>query len=139
MAVTNPYADVPDVQVLLNQLGGATLTIDGTSNPTTTTVEKWLDQFSAEVNSILTANGYSTVPATGTDDVLLIGRYVAEAGACKSYGAFAMFDDIPDKVSQWCKSWDSFIKRLTDGDLVLQDQEPRGQIGTILGAVYIED
>lgn len=139
MAVTNIYADVPDVQVWLNQLGGATLTINGTSNPTETTVEKWLDQLSAEVDSILTANGYSTVPASGTDDVLLIGRFVAEKGACMSYSAFAMFDDTPDKVKEWCEEWKSFIKRLAAGDLVLQDQSGRAQIGTILSAVYIED
>lgn len=139
MAVTNPYADGDDVQAWLDQLGGATITLGLASTPLLARVETWLDQLSAEVDSILTANGYSTVPATGANDILLIGRYVAEKGACMAYSAGFMFDDTPDKVSQWCESWDNFIKRLTDGDLVLTDQSGRAQIGTILGAVYIED
>lgn len=139
MAVTNPYADGDDVQAWLDQLGGVTITLGVASTPTLSRVETWLDQLSAEVDSILTGNGYSTVPASGTNDILLIGRYVAEKGACMAYSAGLQFDDVPDKVSQWCDEWKSFIKRLADGDLVLQDQAGRAQIGTILGAVYIED
>lgn len=139
MAVTNPYADGDDVQAWLDQLGGTTLTLGIASTPTLARVETWLDQLSAEVNSILTAQGYSTVPATGTNDALMIGRYIAEKGACMTYGAGFMFDDVPDKVSQWCESWDNFIKRLIDGDVVLIDQSPRAKAGTILSARYIED
>ena len=57
------YATTAEVQAHINQLGGATLTLGAATVPTLTQVSEWLDQLSAEIDAILTANGYSTVPA----------------------------------------------------------------------------
>jgi len=139
MAVTNPYADGNDVQAHLNVLGGPGITLGVASKPTLTQAEQWLDEVSAEVNAVLTANGYSTIPATGDNDVLMIGRFVAQKVACMVWQAGFMSDDLPEKVKNWCAQYDQFLDRLIDGTYRLIDQEPRSPYGTILAARYIED
>ena len=142
MAVTNGYADGTDVQALFNSLGmeGGGITLGAATTPTLAQVEDWLDSIAAEVDAVLVGRGYSTVPATGTNDIALIGRYVAQKAACTAYGAGFMYDDLPNKVQGWCDEWKSFITRLEKGALRLIDQTPaRGRMGTVLAARYIED
>lgn len=140
MAVTNIYADGDDVQALFNVMGGAVITLGAGTTPTLAQVEGWLDQLAAEVDSILVARGYSTVPASGTNDVLMIGRYVAQKAAALAYHAGYMFDDTPDKVKLWETEWADFLKALEDGKRRLIDQTAaRARMGTILARRYIED
>jgi hypothetical protein len=139
MAVTNSYADGDDVQAHINQLGGTTLTLGAGSTPTLGEVEGWLDQLAAEVDSVLKSNGYS-VPATGANDVLLIGRYVSQKGAAMAYHGGYMFDDTPEKVSIWEDEWTAFLDRLINKQMVLLDQSAsRTRVGTIQAKVYRGD
>ena len=139
MAVTNTYATGAQAQALMNQLGGATLTLGAASSPTLLQVEGWLDQLAAEVDGILKANGYGTIPATGTSDILMIGRYVAQKGAAMAYGAGFMFDTTPDKIKQWETEWDTFLTRLIEKSIRLVDQSPRSKMGSVKPMRYIED
>lgn len=139
MAVTNSYADGDDTQAHLNQLGGYTLTLAGGSTPTLAQVETWLDQLAAEVDSVLTGVGYGTVPATGTNDVLLIGRYVAQKAAAMAYRGGFQFDKVPDKVKQWDDEWTAFLESLMDKKRRLIDQAIRAKMGSVKPLRYIED
>ncbi len=139
MPVTNPYADGDDVQAFLNQLGGTTLTLGAGSTPTLAQVEGWLDNLAAEVDSVLKSVGYGTLPATGTNDILLIQRFVAQKGACMAYHAGYQFDDLPDKVKSWCEEWDTFIQRIIDKQIGLSDQATRTKIGTMQPVRYFGD
>lgn len=138
MAVTNGYADGDDVQALINRLGGATLTLSGGSTPTLAQAEGWLDQVAAEIDGVLKSQGYSTVPATGTSDVLMIGRHVAQKAAAIVYHAWAMYDETPDKIGQWEEEYQQFLDRLLDKKIRLVDQSPRGKIGSVTPRRYIE-
>jgi hypothetical protein len=139
MAVTNVYATGANAQSFINQLGGASLTLGVASTPLLSEVETWLDQLAAEIDGILSANGYGTVPATGTNDVLMIGRYVAQKGAAMAYGAGFMFDETPDKIKQWETEWDTFLTRLIEKKIRLVDQSPRSKMGSVKPMRYIED
>lgn len=139
MAPTNIYATVEDVQALLNALGGATLTIGVASVPTTVQVEGFLDQVSAEIDGILLGQGYGTVPASGTNDVLMIKRHVIQKSAAMVYHAGYHFDDTPEKVSQWEDEYQSFLDRLIDKKIRLVDQSPRGKVGVVGAVRYVED
>lgn len=137
--MANSYADTAAVQALFNVMGGNTITLGVASTPTAAQVSGWLDALAAEVDSILTSVGYGTVPATGTNDVLLIGRYVAQKGAAMSYHAGYMFDDTPDKVKQWETEWDTFLERLMDKKQRLIDQGIRSKMGSVKPMRYRED
>ena len=139
MAVTNSYATGANAQAYINQLGGTSLTLGVASTPTLTQVELWLDQLAAEVDSILTSVGYGTVPATGTNDVLLIGRYVAQKGAAMAYHGGYQFDDTPEKVKLWETEWTMFLDRLIDKKMRLIDQGIRSKIGSVKPVRYYED
>lgn len=140
MAVTNIYADGDDVQALYNVMGGVEVTFGPATKPTLAQVEGWLDQLAAEVDSILTARGYSTIPASGTNDKLMIGRYVSQKAAAVAFHAGAMWDDTPDKVKLWEDEWRDFLKALEDGKRRLIDQtSARARMGTRLARRYIED
>lgn len=139
MAVTNGYADGDDVQALFNVMGSDVITLGAGTTPTLVQVEGWLDALAAEVDSILTGLGYGTVPADGSNDILLIGRYVAQKGAAMAYTAGYMFDETPDKVKLWETEWTSFLTRLADKTLRLIDQTVAGKIGSVKPMRYIED
>lgn len=138
MAVTNGYADGNDAQALLNQLGGAigALTLGAGSTPTLAQVETWLDGITADVDAILRAKGYGTVPATGTNDVLLIGRYVAMEAAYMAYGAGFHFNDEPAKVTAWHTEYTAFRDRLLDDHYRLIDQAPT--VGDVAGPGVVQ-
>lgn len=144
MAVTNIYAAVSDVQALLKAVSGAGITISGTSTPTTTEVEGFLDQIAAEVDGVLKGAGYGTVPASGTSDKLMIRRFVStKAAAMTWFAGYGGFDDVPSRVQQWEKDYDSFLTRLMDKKMRLTDQSPSSKIAEIYvqrytGSTYSE-
>jgi len=132
MAVTNIYAAVSDVQALIKAASGAGITISGTSTPTTTEVEGFLDQVAAEVDGVLKAAGYGTVPASGTTDKLMIRRFVAmKAAALTWYAGYGGFDEVPSRVAQWEKDYEAFLMRLQKKTIRLSDQAPSSKIAEI--------
>ena len=139
MAVTNGYATGADAQALFNVLGGVSITFGAATTPTLTQVEGWLDALAAEVDALLRANGYGEVPATGTNDVQFIGRFVAQKGAAVAYGAALPYAEEPDRVKRWNDEWDTFLTRLINKSYRLIDQSPRSKFGTVKPMRYIED
>lgn len=137
MAVTNPYADVEHVQPYVKPYG---LTIGVASVPTTTQVEGFLDQTAALVDGILIARGYSTVPATGANDILMLRDPISRRAAVMTYEAGFGANDFPDGIQEMQNQWKMFISMLRNGDLRLIDQtSARKRMGTVLAKRYIED
>lgn len=137
--MANNYADTDDVQALFNVMGGTVITLGAGTTPTLTQVSGWLDQLAAEVDAVLTGLGYGTVPADGANDILMIGRYVAQKGAAMAYHAGYMFDDTPDKVKLWEDEWTTFLDRLINKTMRLIDQSTTSRVGSIQAYRYRED
>ncbi|MBD3251293.1 hypothetical protein GF380_02355, partial [Candidatus Uhrbacteria bacterium] len=72
------YANEQDVRDKL-------LSDPGTSVVSDALIEEWLEAFEAEVDAILTARKYDTVPATNARDVKMIGDKVSDACAARVY------------------------------------------------------
>jgi hypothetical protein len=138
MTLTTSYAAVADVQALLNALGGPGITIGIASIPTTTQVEGFLDQIAAEIDSTLIGLGYS-VPVTGSTDIFLIKRYLAQKVAAMTYNAAFTMDEPPSKVKGWEDEYDTFLQRLIDGQQRLVNVSPRARIGSIKVGRYTKD
>jgi len=139
MAVSNPYATATDLQIYLNNLGGMAITLGAGSAPTLTQAEGFLDQVAAEVNAVLVATGYGTVPASGTNDVLFLRRYVAQKAAAMVYHAGLQFDVTPEKVKRWEQEYDQLLERLITKQQQLIDQRPRATLRVINVGRYVED
>ncbi len=126
------YCLVADVQALLPAKSGLGITISDTSTPTTAQVTSFIDQISADVDSVLKAAGYGTIPATGTNDLLLLKLHVSQKAAAETYFAgYGAFDDVPSRVQQWEKSYSDFLTRLQKKTLRLIDQSPASKIAEI--------
>jgi hypothetical protein len=140
MAPTTTYATVANVQAHLGNLGvPGGFSIGAGSTPTTTTVEGWLDAIAGELDGLLTARGYGTVPVTGTSDLAMLNRYVAQKVAAMVYHAQAVFDVTPEMVKTWEEEYKDFLKRLTDQTQGLIDQAPRARTGVRLVGRYTKD
>jgi hypothetical protein len=140
MAPTTQYAAVADVQAHLGNLGvPGGFTIGSGTTPTTTTVEGWLDSIAGEIDAILTARGYGTVPATGTSDKAMIKRYLAQKVAAMVYHAQAVFDVTPEMIKTWEEEYKGFLERLTEKKQGLIDQSPRARTGVLLTGRYVEE
>ena len=136
MAVTNTYADVEHVQPYVTPYG---LTIGSTSKPTTTQVEGFLDQTAAEVDAVLSARGYGTVPATDTTDILFLRLHVSMYAAVLTYAAGFGSDNMPDGIMEMKEHYNSFLQRLIDGDLTLPGQSYVKRPGVVLPQRYYTD
>jgi hypothetical protein len=136
MAVTNSYADVEHVQPYLTPYG---LTIGGSSVPTATQVEGFLDQVAAEVDAVLKARGYATVPATDATDILFLRLHVSMYAAVLTYAAGFGSDDMPDGIEEMKEHYHEFLKRIADGDLTLPGQSQVKRPGVMLPQRYTED
>lgn len=139
MAPTNGYATVAHVQAHLNSLGGPGITIGAATKPNTGEVEGFLDQVAAEIDSVLKGRNYGTVPATGTNDVLLIRRYLSIKVASMVWYAGFMADEPPAKVRSWDKEYEAFIARLISGAQRLVDQSQESRRGVMYMSRYVED
>jgi hypothetical protein len=138
MALVTGYATVADVQTLLNSASGTGITIGAGSVPTETQVEGFIDQVAAEVNSVLRSIGY-TVPVTGSNDILMLTRYVAQKAAAKTYDAgYGGFGETPHRIKEWEEEYKTFLERLISRDMQLVDSDPRSKFGVILAKVYTE-
>ncbi len=122
--MATPYATIDTVQVLLDEASGPGLTIGPDSHPSESSVQLMLDQAGAEINAILKARGYATIPATG-DDATMIGGYVTMIVAARVWNAaYGTPDDVPERITGWEEAWERFIDMLTDGRIVLMEQDP---------------
>jgi len=136
MAVTNGYADVEHVQPYVTPYA---LTIGSTSKPTTTQVEGFLDQAAGEIDGILKARGYGTVPATATADVLFLRMYTSFKATVMTYAAGFGSDNFPDGIQYMADAYAQFLKDLKDGMIDLPSQTARTRVGSLKPMRYIED
>lgn len=98
------------------------------TEPTDDTVSDYIDQVEAEINGVLSAQGYSTIPAAGANDVKMLRRYVAQMTAVLVWQEFYSVpddDDIPSPFGMWIKAYDTFMRALRRGEQHLIDQSPQ--------------
>lgn len=139
MALVTTYCTVADVQALLSTASGTGITIDVASVPTETQVEQFIDQIAAEIDSVLVSIGY-TVPVTGTNDITMLKRYVAQKSAAKTFDAgYGGLGDAPHRILEWEEEYKTFLERLISRDMQLVDTNPRAKFRTILAAHYTGD
>ncbi len=124
------YAAVANVQALIPEL-----TIGPASKPSTTQVEAFISQIEAAINGVLSAQGYSSIPATGTNDVLLLQGYVATKVAALTWLAAFLAEEAPDKVRLWNDDFKDFMNRLRQGQQHLVDQLPQGDSEPMFGII----
>ncbi len=124
------YADVADVQALIPEF-----TIGSTSEPSTSQVEDFITQHEGEINGVLTAQGYDSIPATGSNDVALLEGYVSRKVAALVWVTAFLDDDPPWKIKDWVTSYREFLNRLRQGQQHLVDQLPQGDDGPVFGIV----
>jgi len=115
------YATTDTVQALIPEF-----TMTTTSKPTLAEADTMLDQVEGEVNGVLAAQGYSSIPATGDNDVKMLGGYVSKKAASDVWLAAFMDDDPPYHIKEWRTEWRDFIARLRRGEQDLIDQNPQG-------------
>lgn len=124
------YATVADVQALIPEL-----TIGAASKPSTTEVEGFITQIEAAINGVLSAQGYSAIPATGANDVQLLKGYVSTKVAALTWLAGFLQDTPPGKVTIWTEDFREFMNRLRQGQQHLVDQLPQGDTEAVFGIV----
>lgn len=115
------YADTDNVQALIPEF-----TITSSSKPNLTEVGEFITQVEGEINGILTAQGYESVPATGTNDVAMLQGYTSRKVAALTWLAAYPTTEPPWKVKDWAEYYRDFLKRLRDGTQQLVDQLPQG-------------
>jgi len=87
-------------------------------------VESLIAGLEAEVDGILLAQGYATVPATGPRDVAMLGGQVRLKAAARVYVTLHQPDRSPDWVRTADIDWSEFLERLRRGQQRLVDQAP---------------
>lgn len=118
------YATTTEVNYRLNGFAG--FTVDGSSSPNSTAVGTFLDEASAMIDSALTKAGYLTVPATGTNDAVLLRKVVADYVAYQTYAIAFAADGIPETfVAMFgdAERFMSIVNQLENGGILLQDQQ----------------
>ncbi len=85
------------------------------------TIDALISGYEAEIDSVLSDVGY-TAPATGTDDVALIGIKVRKAVAADAWLASVSQDEAPDWVGRWLSEWSDFLSEFTEGTRTLTNQ-----------------
>lgn len=126
------YATLAQVQALIPELP-----LDATSKPTDTEVEGIIAQASGEIDGILRAQGYETVPATGDTDAAILGGQVARYAAAQSLLAGYTGNDAPYKVKAWLEGFEGFMGRLRRGEQRLVDQEPTSSLSGFIEAGFL--
>lgn len=118
------YAVIADVEALLKRTGRTPFT--GSTNPTDDQVNELIEDIEAEINGVLTAQGYTTVPATASSDIKLLKRYNSEKVAAAVWGIIYAEDDFPAHVKAWRDDYAAFLSRLRRGEQDLPGQLPQG-------------
>ena len=124
------YATADDVQALIPRLE-----ISTTSTPTTAEVEAFITQIEAAINGVLSAQGYASIPATGTNDVEMLRGYVSAEVAARVWLSFFVSQDAPAKVTIWHDDFRDFMNRLRQGQQHLVDQLPQGDTEAVFAVV----
>lgn len=121
------YADAEHVETRLANWRNMTTPFTTLTEPTLDEVNAFISQVEGEINGILTAQGYSTVPATGSNDVQLLRLYTANETAYNVWGVRFGHANIPEVIKEWHEGYKAFINRLRQGQQHLVDQLPQSE------------
>lgn len=126
------YAELVDVQALVPEFQ-----VTDTSRPNTAEVTSMITMVEAEINGVLSAQGYETIPATGSNDVPLLRGYVSrKVGAWVLEVAYARSsNEQSGKVSTWNNDYREFLARLRRSEQHLIDQSPQGDNEPVFGVL----
>ncbi|HML21814.1 MAG TPA: hypothetical protein PKD09_09210 [Aggregatilinea sp.] len=78
----------------------------------------------ARVNSVLKAQGYPIIPATGETDKAMIKRQILQKAAVLCWTSVRGGDDLPAWIEVWNDEFEAWIEALEKGRIVLMDQSP---------------
>jgi hypothetical protein len=113
------YTTGAEVLGLLLDLG-----VGPTARLSSADVEAIIAGLEAEVDGILLAQGYATVPATGLRDAAMLGQQVRLKAAARVYVTLHQPQRSPDWVRTADIDWSEFLERLRRGQQRLVDQAP---------------
>lgn len=116
------YGTVDGVQKLLAPFGVSAFS--SASKPPLSEVEAWIEDTEAEIDGVLTGQGYATIPATGANDTDMLRPRVQEKVAAKAYSIIFVNKEFPDTVKMWLQDYKDFLSRLGSGKQRLKDQAP---------------
>lgn len=127
--------DVPmGVLKWLNKVTAIT-TLTTSSEPTLAEITSVIDQVEAEIDGILAAEGYATVPATGPRSIHLLRGYVEREVAYQAYTQIYTPNELPAAVKTWHADYQAFLARLRRGEQHLPDQQPQSEDEPVFGIV----
>lgn len=124
------YATVDDVQTRLPGFS-----INASSKPSTAEVAGTIAEVEGEINGVLIAQGYPTVPATGENDVAMLRGYVSRKAAAEAWMDAHEESELDGRIKRWLDGWDKFIARMRRGEQHLVDQLPQGDTEAVFGIV----
>lgn len=111
------------------------LSVGPTARMTEADAEAIIAGLEGEINGILKAQGYDIVPATGADDVAMLGQQVRMKAAARVYVTLHQPERSPDWVRTADIDWSEFLERLRKGEQRLVNQDPaaaqEGQIAIL--------
>ena len=93
------------------------------------------DQVGALIDSVLTAAGYTTVPATGAQDVLLIGPFALEMAGVIAHRELYREQEEPARITGWERRFEAFLAMLRNGSVRLQNQTTQPGGGLRVGYI----
>lgn len=123
----NYAADHAAIEVLLKSRVGIPSAFSASTRPTDSDVDDMIEQIEGEINGVLSAQGYQTVPATGSSDIKLLKRYVVTKVGAMVWRVVFSEDDAPSHIKRWEEDYAEFLKRLRMGQQYLIDQQPLGE------------
>lgn len=123
----NYISEAKVIELILDQARGV-------HNVTMAQVGEIIDGIEGQIDGVLLAQGYTTVPATGVRDVAMLGYQVGRKAAATVYELLKQpVDRSPDWVRTWNIDFAEWLKMLRDGQARLVDQSPSsGQSGQML-------
>ncbi len=128
------YATIADITARLQNW--PTLSSFGeATRPTETQVLAFIQQVEGEINGVLSAEGYASVPATGADDIQLLRMYVADKVAAKVWGVVYAGSEMPAQIKTWHDEYKDFLTRLRRGEQHLPNQQPQSEDEPVFGIV----
>lgn len=87
-------------------------------------LEPYIAGIEAQVDGVLKAQNYTTVPATGANDVAMIREHIRRKVAALVVTALIQPQRSPDWVRTWDIDFSEWLGSLRKGQLRLTDQSP---------------
>jgi hypothetical protein len=136
------YATNADVFVLLGERlirhFGETAFGAGTI-PTDTTVDDWIDQYEADVDSMLqNPNCNHTTPITEAASILRLKRYVSRMVAVDVWYAVFPNAELPSHMEDWQTDFNEALSQMADCKFFLADTSASTGVSIIYTSVWTD-